>query len=135
MASDGIELQVPMMAQANHTRYQPGQRAGHYESFFLRANHPTRPLAFWIRYTLFSPDRRPQDAIGELWAVLFDGNTGRHVAVKREVPFSQCSFKTTGFSVQIDDARLEPGQLQGAATLPSGISPTAALTNRYSCCL
>jgi hypothetical protein len=119
MASDGIELarqQVLMMAQANHARYQPGQRAGHYESFFLRANHPTRPLAFWIRYTLFSPDRHPENAIGELWAVFFNGENGRHVAVKREVPFSQCSFKTAEFGAQIDDARLEPGQLHGAAT-------------------
>jgi hypothetical protein len=119
MASDGIELarqQVLMMAQANHARYQPGQRAGHYESFFLRANHPTRPLAFWIRYTLFSPDRHPENAIGELWAVFFNGENGRHVAVKREVPFSQCSFKTAKFGAQIDDARLEPGQLHGATT-------------------
>ena len=105
-----------MMVQANHTRYQPGQRAGHYESFFLRANHPTRPLAFWIRYTLFSPDRHPQDALGELWAVFFDGETSHHVAVKREVPFSQCSFKTAEFGAQIDDAGLESGQLYGAAT-------------------
>jgi len=120
MVKNGIELarqrQVSMRVQANHARYQPGQRAGHYESFFLRANHPTRPLAFWIRYTLFSPDRHPQDALGELWAVLFDGETSHHVSVRREVPFSQCSFKTTGFGVQIDDARLEPGQLQGVAT-------------------
>jgi hypothetical protein len=27
-----------MRQQANHTRYQSGQQAGHYESFFLRAN-------------------------------------------------------------------------------------------------
>ena len=116
MASEGIELASSHDGEANHTRYQPGQRAGHYESFFLRANHPTLSLAFWIRYTLFSPERHPQDAIGELWAVLFDGESVRHVAVKREVPFSQCSFKTTEFGAQIDDARLEPGHLQGAAT-------------------
>ena len=28
---------------------------GHYESWFLRGNHPSRPLAFWIRYTIFHP--------------------------------------------------------------------------------
>ena len=50
----------------NHTRYRPGQKAGHYESFFQRANHPSRPFAFWIRHTLFSPHRRPEDALGEL---------------------------------------------------------------------
>ncbi len=64
-----------MRQEANHTRYRLGQSAGHYESFFLRANHPSRPLAFWIRYTLFSPDHHPENAIGELWAVCFDGET------------------------------------------------------------
>jgi hypothetical protein len=31
--------------QVNWTRYH-GQLHGHYESFFQRANHPRRPLAF-----------------------------------------------------------------------------------------
>jgi hypothetical protein len=101
--------------RANHTRYQPGQEAGHYESFFLRANHPSRPLAFWIRYTIFSPEGRSEAALGELWAVYFDGESGRHVAVKKEVPLSQCTFKTSEFFVDIDGARLEPGTLSGAA--------------------
>jgi hypothetical protein len=100
----------------NHARYQSGQLSGHYESFFQRANHPTRPLAFWIRYTLFSPHNRPQDAIGELWAIYFDGETNRHVAAKSELPFEQCAFKTTEFSVQVGDAHLAPGSLQGAAS-------------------
>jgi hypothetical protein len=48
------ELEIARQ-QVNWTRYQPGQATGHYESFFQRANHPTRPMAFWIRYTIFSP--------------------------------------------------------------------------------
>jgi hypothetical protein len=41
--------------QVNHARsYSPIQ--GHYKSFFLRANHPTRPLAFWIRIPSPSKD-------------------------------------------------------------------------------
>jgi len=63
--------------RANHTRYQPGQPDGHYESFFVRANDPTRPRAFWIRYTVFAPDGKPEDARGELWAVVFDGKSGK----------------------------------------------------------
>src|SRR6266404_6769481 len=101
---------------ANQTRYRAGQTAGHYESFFLRANHPSRPLAFWIRYTIFSPHQRPDLAVGELWSVAFDGDTGRHVAVKKEVPFSRCTFSDSAFLVRIDDSRLEPGALQGSAT-------------------
>jgi hypothetical protein len=101
--------------EANLTRYHPGQRGGHYESFFVRANHPRRPLAFWIRYTIFSPEGRPEDAMGELWAVYFDGEAGRQVAVKKVVPFMRCSFSSTAFLVRIDDARLEPTIVAGSA--------------------
>lgn len=99
----------------NGTRYRPGQREGHYESFFQRANHPTRPLAFWIRYTIFSPEGRPEEAVGELWAVVFDGETGRHVAVKEEHPIRLCRFDPGALGVEIGGARLGPGALEGAA--------------------
>ncbi len=102
------------LRQVNSTRYRPGQKTGHYESFFQRANHPSRPLAFWIRYTIFSPQDRPEDAVGELWAAYFDGETHAHVAVKRELPFKDCTFKTDEFVVRVGDARLEPGTLLGS---------------------
>ena len=106
------ELQA-FLTRANHARYH-GQPQGHYESFFQRANHPTRPLAFWIRYTLFSPKARPESALGELWAVFFNGETNQHLAVKQEFPFSECVFSPSEFRVQIGNARLNPGQLHGA---------------------
>lgn len=100
-------------ASANLSRYLPGQREGHYESYFQRANHPTRPLAFWIRYTIFSPHLRPQDALGELWAIVFDGETGRHVAVKAELPIARCRFDRRGLGVRVGDAALGPEELAG----------------------
>ena len=102
--------------QVNATRYRLGQQAGHYESFFQRANHPSRPLAFWIRYTIFSPQDRPGDAVGELWAIYFDGETQHHVAVKTEVPLSECTFKTDDFLVLVGNARLGPGHVAGSVT-------------------
>jgi hypothetical protein len=100
--------------QINHARYQ-GLPQGHYESFFQRANHPQRPLAFWTRYTVFSPKDYPENAIGELWAVFFNGETNTHVAVKKEVPFKECVFSTTAFDCRIGDARLSLHSLTGAA--------------------
>jgi len=100
-------------------RYRTGQAAGHYESYFLRANHPTQPRAFWIRYTIFSPAERPQNAIGELWAVVFDGSTGRHVVGKTEVPIRQCAFSNDRFAVRIADSELAPGALIGRAGSPA----------------
>ena len=45
--------------EPNNTQYRQDQKEGHYESYFQRANHPSKPLAFWIRYTLFSPRGNP----------------------------------------------------------------------------
>jgi len=102
--------------QLNWTRYTPGQQQGHYESFYQRANHPTRPLAFWIRYTLFSPQGKPEQAIGELWAIFFNGETGAHIAVKEEYPLATCRFDRDQFGAQVGKAVLAPGCLEGECT-------------------
>jgi hypothetical protein len=100
----------------NDSRYRPGTRAGFYESYFVRANHPARALAFWIRYTVFCPRGRPDDAIGELWAVCFDGETRRHVVAKTEVPAGHFSLSPKQLHVRVGNATLEPGRLQGGAS-------------------
>jgi len=99
----------------NACRYRPEDAKGHYESYFQRANHPSRPLAFWIRYTLFSPKGRPDAACGELWAICFDGEQGRITAVKESLPLAQCSFSTSHLAVRIGSAELTEGLLSGAA--------------------
>jgi hypothetical protein len=101
------------------TRYRPGQAAGHYESFYQRANHPDRPLAFWIRYTIFSPAGRPEAAIGELWAIFFDGETGRHVVAKEEHPIATCAFADDHLAARVGGAELSAGRLVGSATGPA----------------
>jgi hypothetical protein len=46
------------------------QAKGHYESFYIRACHPTEPLGVWIRYTVHKrPGAAPR---GSTWFVLFD---------------------------------------------------------------
>lgn len=102
--------------EANRARYRPGQKAGHYESYFLRANHPVRPLAFWIRYTIFSPDGAPEQALGELWAIHFDGESGEHLAVKKELALERCAFSGSELKVHVGDAFLERGKLEGSAS-------------------
>ncbi len=104
-----------LAATFNHARFQPGAEGGFYESYFQRANHPTRPLAFWIRYTVFSPKGRPKDAIGELWAVYFDGERQQHTVARSEFPAGRFVFGREGLSARIGEAVLEPGGLSGAA--------------------
>jgi hypothetical protein len=111
-----IDLARTDWDRLNWTQFFPGQRQGHYESFYQRANHPTRPLAFWIRYTIFSPNNRPEAAIGELWSAFFDGESGQHVVAKEEYPIAECEFATRAFSVRVKDSVLGPDSLKGQAS-------------------
>lgn len=99
----------------NGARFVPGQMAGHYESWFQRANHPSRQLAFWIRYTIFCRDGRPADAVGQLWAIAFDGETQRITAVRQELPISECRFSSSRLDARIGQAELSSAGLSGAA--------------------
>lgn len=90
-------------------------RGGHYESWFLRANHPDRPLAFWVRYTQFIPadDRRP---LGELWGIWFDGEKQQVTAVKQEFPLADCLFRHDTREVRMPTAVLSGQHLEGEAS-------------------
>ena len=104
----------------NGARYQPGTSTGHYESWFQRANDASGRRAFWIRYTIFAPRGRPDDAVGELWAIAFDREAAREdkriVAVKQVHPISACAFARDRLDVAIGGSRLDDGALHGAAT-------------------
>lgn len=102
--------------ELNRCRYDGSDR-GHYESWFQRANHPSRPLAFWIRYTIFSPAGRPGDAVGELWAIAFDGERSRIVAVKEAYPLAECDVSPARPQLRIGGATLDldGGRLEGGA--------------------
>ena len=103
----------------NAARFDGGRR-GHYESWFLRANHPTEPRAFWIRYTIFAPKGRPADAVGELWAIAFDAERGRIVAAKEVVPVTDCEFSPRGLGARVGPARLGETSLGGEARSDAG---------------
>ena len=100
--------------QANRLRHRTGSADGHYESYFIRANHATRALAFWIRYTIFSPAGRPHEARGELWAIAFDAERARHVAVKQAWPLTACRFDGPALAIDLPGAQLGNGHAQGS---------------------
>jgi hypothetical protein len=79
--------------------------AGHYESFYLKACHPTEPKAVWIRYTVHvRPGAAPT---GSLWVTLFDdGPTARKLTVPGPAVGA-------GEWIRIGDAVLGPGRASG----------------------
>ena len=91
--------------EADGARFRPDAQDGHYESWFLRANHPTRPEAFWIRYTIFSPRGRPGDAEAELWGIVFREGQDPFMVYER-LPLTDAHFAESGLDVRIGDARL-----------------------------
>lgn len=112
---DDARMQTDEGARWNGCRFDAGSHRGAYESWFCRANHPSRPLAFWVRYTIFAPRGGPEAAVGELWAVWFDGERDAIVAVKEEHPLRDCAFAAHGLEARIGAARLDGAQLEGSA--------------------
>jgi hypothetical protein len=84
--------------------------AGHYESFYLKASHPSEPVSVWIRYTVH---KRPgEEPVGSLWFTLFDASAdGPHAAKVTEPGPSSGPDRY----VQVGDSRFEPGRVSGTA--------------------
>jgi hypothetical protein len=86
------------------------RRAGHYESFYLKASHPTDPLSVWIRYTVH---KRPgAEPLGSLWFVLFDGRADGPSAVKATTPDVGAG---PDHYIRVGDSRFGPGRVTGSA--------------------
>jgi hypothetical protein len=97
----------------NGSRYDRASTAGFYESYFQRANHPTKPRAFWIRYTIFSPKNAPEAAEGELWAIWFDSEKKEVFSFYQALPVAQCSFSKEQLQATIGNAQISEHHLLG----------------------
>jgi hypothetical protein len=83
---------------------------GHYESFYLRASHPSEPLGVWIRHTVHKrPGEGPR---GSVWFTLFEPAGPR--ASKVTVGEEQLSVPEGGY-IRIGDSEISPGRVAGSA--------------------
>jgi hypothetical protein len=104
----------------NDLRYASADTAGHVESYFLRANHPTERRAIWLKATILAPHRRPTAATADVWCIVFDeqGATPRTWAARATVPLSRATFSGAvgaDLDVRLADATFRFGPA-GAAT-------------------
>jgi hypothetical protein len=84
------------------------RRAGHYESFYLKACHPAEPLGLWIRYTVH---KRPRAApTGSLWFTLFDAAAGAPRAGKLTVAAPAAG---DGDWIRVGEAAMRAGSARG----------------------
>ena len=98
------------MATLDNTPRFPTSKGGHVESYFLRANHPTEPKAFWLKATVLR--RKDGTAVAESWCALFDDN--RTWAGKTTLPLAEAGFFGSPTQIRVGGANLSLGE-QGVA--------------------
>lgn len=92
--------------------------SGHVESYFLRANDPSRPRALWLKATILAPRDAPP--VAETWLIWFDGD--RTFARKQTQPLRAEMFRATaaGAEVRIGEWALTLGDAgAGSGRVPS----------------
>ena len=86
-------------------------KAGHYESFYIKACHPDGGLGVWIRHTVHKRPRAQPTA--SLWFTLFDADADGPVAAKTTYPATELSAGD-GAYIRVDGAVLEAGRARGS---------------------
>ena len=86
-------------------------KAGHYESFYIKACRPGGRQGVWIRHTVHKrPGAEPNASI---WFVLFDRDAEGPRATKVTVPAAELSAPD-GSWIRVDGAEIGPGRANGA---------------------
>ncbi len=89
----------------------------YYESRFIRANHPDRAQAIWLRWTLLLP--APGEPVADVWVMLFDPDGAGNRAIKVPHPLTEADFLSDPWSARIAETVIDDvharGTLDGAA--------------------
>jgi hypothetical protein len=86
-------------------------KAGHYESFYIKACRPGGGQGIWIRHTVH---KRPgEEPNGSIWFTLFDREAEGPRATKVTVPAAQLSAPV-GSWIRVDEAEIGPGRASGS---------------------
>jgi hypothetical protein len=86
-------------------------KAGHYESFYVKACEPGGGRGLWIRHTVHKrPGAEPNASI---WFVLFNRAAGGPRATKVTVPAARLSAPE-GSWIRVGDAEIGPGRAEGS---------------------
>jgi hypothetical protein len=92
------------------------EKAGHYESFYLKLNRPAGGLGVWIRHTVHKrPGEQPTCA---LWFVLFDAEAAGPRATKRQFGADELSADPDTY-IRVADASLTDGGANGRIETPA----------------
>jgi hypothetical protein len=86
-------------------------RAGHYESFYLKACEPAGKRGLWIRHTVHKRPGAEPDA--SIWFVFFDRDANGPRATKVTVPAAELSAPA-GSWIRVGGTEIGPGRAEGS---------------------
>ncbi len=89
-------------------------QAPYYESRYIRANHPDRPQALWLRETLLLPTAG--EPVADVWVMVFDPDGSGNRALKEPYPIDAASYEYDDWTARIGAATLDDRSAQGVVT-------------------
>jgi len=89
-------------------------KAPYYESRYIRANHPDRPQALWLRETLLWPTAG--DPVADVWVMLFDPDGVGNRALKAPYPIDAAEYEYDDWTARIGATTLDDRSAQGVVT-------------------
>jgi hypothetical protein len=105
-----------MRTRARFPDQAAAEKAGHYESFYLKLTQPGGGRGAWIRHTVHKrPGEQPTCA---LWFVLFDASAAGPRATKRQFGSDELSAPPDSY-IRVADATLTDGRAVGRIETPA----------------
>jgi hypothetical protein len=88
--------------------------APYYESRYIRANHPGRPQALWLRETLLLPTAG--DPVADVWLMVFDPDGAGNRALKHSYPVEAAAYEYNDWTARIGATSIDDRSAQGVVT-------------------
>jgi hypothetical protein len=88
--------------------------APYYESRYIRANHPDRPQALWLRETLLLPTAG--DPVADVWVMVFDPDGAGNRALKQPYPIDVAAYEYDNWTARIGATSIDDRSAQGVVT-------------------
>ena len=89
-------------------------KAPYYESRFIRANHPERPQALWLRETLLLPTAG--EPVADVWVMVFDPECAGNRALKQPYPIDAAVYDYGDWTARIGATSIDDDSAEGVVT-------------------
>lgn len=89
-------------------------QAPYYESRYIRANHPERPQALWLRETLLLPTAG--EAVADVWVMIFDPEGQGNRALKQPYPIDVADYQYDNWTARIGATSIDDRSAEGVVT-------------------